>query len=215
MSDIIIIDTAERDFRKSSHKTECDASIPGRYALTRQVDVNGNRREFSCRVVKISKDALTLVAPMKGIVSERVIVTLMEFGKLEGSILKLRPDGFVMSVNLTDAERRKFAAKIDWYDQHKNRGFPDKRRAKRIVPSHPHSIVLLADGSVVGAFVLDMSVSGVAVSAAIEPRIGEPLAVGKIIGRVVRHFDGGFGVAFIDHQDPESLERMLLVPPAS
>jgi hypothetical protein len=191
------------------------ASIPGRYTLTRQVDSKGNRREFSCRVVKISPDAMTVVASVPGAIGERVIATLLEFGKIEGPILKVNSPGFVMGVNMTEAEREKFAARIEWYDSHKNRGLPDNRRAKRIVPPHPHSIVLRADGTVVGAFVIDMSISGVAVSADIEPGIGEPLAVGRIVGRVVRRFDGGFGVQFVEPQDPQTLERMLLAPAAS
>lgn len=215
MSDAFFMGALDQDIVGRRTGVSVVASIPGRYTLTRQVDANGNRREFSCRVVKISPDAMTLVASVPGAIGERVIATLMEFGKIEGPVIKVKPPGFVMGVNMTEAEREKFAARIEWYDSHKNHGLPDSRRAKRIVPPHPHSIVLRADGTVVGAFVIDMSVSGVAVSAPIEPNIGEPLAVGKVVGRVVRRFAGGFGVQFIEPQDPLTLERMVLAPAAS
>ena len=113
---------------------------------------------------------------------------------------------------MTDEERDKFAAKIEWYEKHKNHDLPDNRTSKRIIPQNPHSVIVLSDGTVVGAFIIDMSVSGVAVSADIEPRIGEPLAVGKVVGRVVRRFRGGFGVQFIEPQDPLTLEKLLALP---
>jgi hypothetical protein len=55
-----------------------------------------------------------------------------------------------------------------------------------------------------------MSISGAAVSADISPAIGTPLAVGKIVGRVVRHFVGGFAVQFVELQDLETLEQRII-----
>ena len=212
MSDVFFIDAADLDANSGQRTIDIVASIPGRYTLTRQIDANGNRREFSGRVVRISPDAMTLAVPVKGAVGERVIATLWEFGRLEGPIVKTDQSGFVMGINLTVAEREKFAAKIEWYDRHKNQGLPDKRKAKRIVPQHPHSSIILADGRVVGAFVIDVSVSGAAVSADVDLEIGEPIAVGRIVGRVVRHFAGGFAVRFIDTQNPHMLEKSLRMP---
>jgi hypothetical protein len=188
------------------------ASIPGRYTLTRRLDANGHRRELSCRVVRLSPFEMVLVAPVNGGVGERVIVNLMELGRFEGTVVKTHHLGFVISINLTTEERDRFAAKIEWYEKHKNHDVADNRTFKRIIPHNPHSTVTTSDGNTIGAFIIDMSVSGVAVSADIEPRFGQPLAVGKIVGRVVRHFPGGFGVKFIEQQDPQMLERLLLVP---
>jgi hypothetical protein len=67
----------------------------------------------------------------------------------------------------------------------------------------------LADGSVHGCFVIDMSVSGVAVSAPLEPQIGTPLAVGSCIGRVVRLLPDGFAIKFVETQNRHSLDRLI------
>jgi len=56
---------------------------------------------------------------------------------------------------------------------------------------------LLADGTVRTCFIIDVSVTGAAVSTDFVPEIGTVLAVGKAVGRVSRHFDGGFAVQFI------------------
>ena len=44
------------------------------------------------------------------------------------------------------------------------------------------------------------------------PDLSTPLAVGKLVGRVVRHFNGGFAVEFIGDQEVKSLERLLIKP---
>jgi hypothetical protein len=54
-----------------------------------------------------------------------------------------------------------------------------------------------------------MSVSGVAVSAAIQPSIGTPLAVGACVGRVARLLPDGFAVKFVETQNREDLERRI------
>jgi hypothetical protein len=69
---------------------------------------------------------------------------------------------------------------------------------------------MLADGTIRGCFVIDMSVSGVAVSSELTPKLGDVLAVGKIIGRVVRVFPEGFAARFIELQNPELLEQWLI-----
>jgi hypothetical protein len=71
-------------------------------------------------------------------------------------------------------------------------------------------LVLLADGSVLNCFVIDMSISGAAVSAEVTPPIGTPLAVGRIVGKVVRHFSEGFAIKFVEQQSAGALEPLLI-----
>jgi hypothetical protein len=212
MSHAVFFEFSDPNAVPRRHKINIIVSIQARYVLTSKIDAKGNRREFSCRVVKLSPYELVVAAPVKGAIGERVIATLLEFGKIEGKILKTQSLGFVMSVNMTDEERERFAAKIEWHDKHKNFDLPDNRKSRRIVPENPHSVIILGDGTVVGAFVIDVSVSGAAVSADVDVNIGDPLAVGRIVGRVVRHFPGGFAVKFIEPQDPRALEISLRVP---
>lgn len=185
-------------------------SIAGQYALANRRDTRGNRREFACRIVDISLQGMTLLVPVNGVLGERVITHCDEFGRLEGAIMRLLDRGFVMSITATDEERASLAAKIEWYEKNKNHDASDGRGHKRIIPKEPRSMLILADHSRLQCFVIDMSVSGVAVSADISPKIGMPLAVGKIVGRVVRHFAGGFAVQFVELQDLETLELRII-----
>jgi hypothetical protein len=194
------------------HEPRIIVSIPGRYVLTNRRDAHGNRREFACRVVNISLHAMTFVAPVNGEIGERVITYCDEFGKLEGLITRVLDRGFVIKIAATDEERTKLATKIDWYAKNKDHDMSESRGHKRIVPKNPHSTLFFDDGSVLGCFVIDVSVSGVAVSADIKPKIGTPLAVGELLGRVVRHLDDGFAVSFNNIQDIGYLEQGLIRP---
>ncbi len=80
-----------------------------------------------------------------------------------------------------------------------------------MVPTSPHSTLTLADGSIHGCFVIDMSPSGVAVSAQLQPLVGTPLAIGACVGRVVRLLPDGFAVKFLEPVHRNELERRLIV----
>ena len=199
-------------FVERRQATRIIVSIAARYALANRRDGRGNRREFACRIVDISVQAMTLQVPVNGALGERVIVHCDEFGKLEGTIMRVLERGFVMQINASDEERKNLAVKIDWYEKNKNHDLADNREHKRIVPKNPHSKLVFQDGSVLRCFIIDMSVSGVAVSADVQPEIGTPLAVGRLVGRVVRHLDDGFAVKFLKLQEREGLEQLLLLP---
>ena len=54
-----------------------------------------------------------------------------------------------------------------------------------------------------------MSLSGAALVLEVKPPVGSPLMIGKIRGRVVRHFDEGIAVEFVTQQTVASLEQNL------
>ncbi|MDQ2079704.1 PilZ domain-containing protein [Xanthobacteraceae bacterium Astr-EGSB] len=185
-------------------------SIPGRYLLGSRRDERGNRREFACRALNMSARAMLLAAPVSGPQGERVIAHFDQFGRLEGSIIRVLSRGFVMSISATEAERLRLAARLAWLEDHKNHDAHEARKHERVVPRNPYSWVTLADGSTETCFIIDMSASGAAVSADVKPEIGTVLAIGRVIGRVRRHLAEGFAVEFIQMQSIDALPALLL-----
>jgi len=185
-------------------------SIPGNYSLASRRDGRGNRREFACRAVSMSARSVVIAAPVLGQIGERVIAHIRPFGRLEGKILRTMELGFVMSITASETEQARLARKIAWIEKHKNHETLECREHDRIVPEDPHSTLTLADGSRRTCLVIDMSVSGAAVSADLVPRLGTPLALGKVVGRVVRHFEEGFAIQFVAPQHFATLEHMLI-----
>jgi hypothetical protein len=205
MDDVIEIPAYER-----RDDVRVIVNLPGRYMLANKRNLNGERCEFACRMVNISLAAMALAVPVPGAVGERVIVYTEQFGRLHGAITRLMTTGFVMSIAANQPTREKLAAKLDWLAKQKDSPeLPDSRRHARVVPKNPMATILLADGSMISCLVIDFSDSGVAVSADLYPDLGTPLAVGKMVGRVVRRFAEGFAIEFTEKTPLAEVERRL------
>ena len=194
------------------HDAEHVLSVAGRYSFGNWFDQQGKLREFSCRLTGITPYEMAMIVPVIGRRGANVSVACEEFGELEGTVGHPTSQGFQMQIKATDEERAKLADKIAWHEKFYKKETIDNRKHKRIVPNNPLSSIILADGSRLRCFVIDMSISGVAVSADIMPELKMPLAVGKVVGRVVRHMPGGFAVEFVEKQDMRALERMIIQP---
>lgn len=185
-------------------------SVPGRYRLANRGNPRREPEQYACRAINISAHAIAFAAPVRGAVDDWVKAEVDHFGRLEGPIVRLLNDrGFVMHIAAGEPERRKLVDRIDWFELHKNHEVDDRRTQGRFVPSNPHVTLAFADGSFLDGFILDLSVSGAAVTAPSIPAVGTFLAMGKVIGRVVRHFVGGFAVQFIELQDARAVEGLV------
>lgn len=188
-------------------------ALAGRYALPdRRRTPDDKIQVYACRLCSISTRMLVAVGPVVGREGEVVSAHFNEFGILRGRITRRLASGFVIDLQLSDSEREKLGAKIDWHKRHVHAQVPDKREHRRILPRDPRSVIVLADGQKVPCFIIDVSRSGAAVSAHFWPELSMPMALGRIVGRVVRHLDVGFALQFIQPQEFEDLEYLIRPP---
>jgi hypothetical protein len=187
-----------------------DLVVSGRYSLANWFDPKGQLREFACRTSRISPFRMMVDAPVVGKIGDRAVSYFRNFGHLEGRISDTAAGGFLLELEVNKARREKIADKLKWLEKkQRDASIQDVRAQARIIPENPHSTLIFADGSQRSCFVIDMSTSGVAVSADVYPEIGTPLAVGASVGRVVRHFREGFAVKFVDLIDSANLDRLV------
>ena len=193
-------------------------TVDGQYTIANWFDSKGKPGRFACRTSRVSPFRMMIAVPVVGRVGDRItsdFEELGEFGKLEGHISDTVKGAFLVELTMGASTREKFASKLIWLEnRRKNPGIRDGRYHARIIPATPHSTLTFGDGSTRGCFVIDMSVSGVAVSADIQPKIGMPLAVGACVGRVVRLLPQGFAVKFVEQQNRKELERLVMRPAA-
>ena len=186
-------------------------TISAKYNIAGRCDLRtGLRSFFACRVEHLTPTELTLSVPVTGNIGDPVLVQVDRLGSVQGFITKQIRIGFVMSITATESERAKLAKKIDWFLKNRERKVDNKRRHDRFTPENPHSTLILGDGRTLRCFVVDMSASGAAVSANVALEAGTPLALGKVVGRVVRHLPSGFAVRFIQELDINVLEDLLI-----
>jgi hypothetical protein len=184
--------------------------VGGNYTLPNWYDPQGKLRTFACRTSRVSPFRMMVDVPVVGKIGDRLSSYFRDFGTFDGRISDTTAGGFLLELEMTGSMRQKFASKLTWLEEkQKNPSIRDVRKDARIIPESPYSTLTLMDGTVHGCFVIDMSVSGVAVSAQVQPPIGMPLAVGACIGRVVRHLPDGFAVKFVETQNRLHLNRLI------
>jgi hypothetical protein len=165
-----------------------------------------DRREFPCQVVNMSPGGLAMYAPGIGIVGERVVAYLDHIGRVEGKITRLIDNGFAMTIAATPRKRDKLASQLTWLANRQILNLPEDRRHDRIVPRNPSGVLTLEDGQKIACRIIDLSLSGAAVSAQMRPEVGASLMLGRVQARVVRHLEDGFAIEFLHAQLPDTVE---------
>jgi hypothetical protein len=161
----------------------------GRYMLE-------DRREFPCQTVDVSVGGLALTAPVTGALGERVVAYFDALGRIEGVIVRQFEHGFAMTAIMPPAKREKLVNQLTWLINRKTLGLPEDRRHERITPKDVNTIIRLADKSQIAAKIVDISVSGAAVTCARQSPMGAIVQVGRRRARVVRTFDQGMALEF-------------------
>jgi hypothetical protein len=187
--------------------------ITAKYNIADRRDLrSGSRLFFACRVEHITAMEMMISVPVTGDIGDPVLVQVDRLGEMRGLVARRTRVGFVMSISATQPERAKLKVKIDWFQKSRARKVVNKRTHDRFTPSNPHSTLIFGDGSTLRCFVVDMSSSGAAVSADVMPNAGTPLALGTVVGRVVRHLPNGFAIRFVSAVDVKVLEDLLIKP---
>jgi hypothetical protein len=191
-------------------------AVNGSYSLQRRwYDADGKLRSFACRTTRVSPFRMLVQVPVLGHVGERVNSYFRDFGEVEGIIRQTMRGSFLVDLEMSATHRARMAEKLAWLEKKfADASVQDVRADARIIPPASHSVLILADGSIHGCFIIDISPSGAGISAEIPPPpIGTPLAIGACVGRVIRVFETGFAVRFVQRQDIDDLSRLIVVQP--
>ncbi|KKC36608.1 pilus assembly protein PilZ [Devosia epidermidihirudinis] len=169
-------------------------SVLGRYMLA-------DRREFPCQVIEMSPGDAMIIAPVAGIVGERVVAYIDQIGRIEGTLVNQMDGGFVMDIAASPRKRDKMAAQLTWLANKDILNLPEDRRHERVVPDIRHSTVVLDDGRRYNCKIIDISLSGAAIELDVRPAMGTPITLGRMRARVARHFQNGVAVEFASSQE--------------
>jgi hypothetical protein len=164
-------------------------ALLGRYMLE-------DRREFPCQTIDVSVGGLSLTAPVRGALGERIVCYFDALGRIEGTIIRHLEFGFAMTANMPPAKREKLVNQLTWLVNRKTLGLPEDRRHERIVPNEVNTTIRLPDGAQFSAKIVDISVSGAAVTCTSQAPMGSMVHIGRRPARVVRMFDHGMALEF-------------------
>ena len=194
---------ASRALDRRRHRRAVVA-IVGRYMLA-------SRQEYACQSVDMSPGGLSLVTPVRGLIGERIVVYLEHIGRIEGQIVRHTELGLALSIGATLRKREKLAAQLTWLANRQSLGLPEDRRHERIVPRNSAVILKAARSPDTTARLIDVSLSGAAVSAVKRPPLGALVTLGSTTARVVRHFEGGLAVEFLLPLSPDRFDEGVIL----
>lgn len=168
--------------------------------------MRANKDEHPCKLVDISAGGAALASSTPVPAGERLVAYFDHIGGIEGEVVREFDGGFAFKISATKHKREKLAAQLTWLANRADLA-ADGRRHERITPKEGESTLHLAEGITLTCRVLDVSISGASIATPARPELGTEVMLGKLRGRVVRHHAQGFGVQFIDIQNPLALRR--------
>ena len=192
-----------------------DIVMDGTYVLPNWYDPQGKLRTFACRATRVSPFRMIVDISVVGKVGDSLTSYFRDIGNFEGTISDTARSGVLLELDMTQAMRAKLADKLTWLEKKTKdpASISDARKTPRFVPQASQTTLTLADGAIHGCFVIDASLSGVAVAAEIQPPVGTPLAIGACVGRVIRHTTNGFAVKFARQQSRDELSGLIVRTP--
>lgn len=148
-----------------------------------------------CTIVDISPGGACVETASIPDVGEEVVLDIACTGRIRGVVVRNDPFDFGVQFTLCDEAKSRLADQIA-IQFNKNRFHFDDRRASEREDAAGRDPVHFDDGTVEQARIKDVSITGVAFFSENRPRIGLKLRVGVLTGKVVRHLDDGYAVAF-------------------
>lgn len=176
------------DSKESRRFQRVKVTLLGRYMLS-------DKREFPCQITEMSPGSAMIIAPVTGSVGEKVIAYIDLIGRVEGTITRAVDDGFAIDIKATVDKRDQWSSQLTWLANKDDVGLEEDRRHERHMDNR-HSKLCLPDGRNFDCKVLDVSLSGVAIQIDERPALGTPVVIGRVKGRVVRHFEEGVAIEF-------------------
>ncbi|KQP50769.1 pilus assembly protein PilZ [Methylobacterium sp. Leaf399] len=177
-------------------------ALLGRYMLS-------DRQEYPCQTVDMSPGGVRLTCAVLGQVGERIVLYLEQIGRIEGTIARMTAGGIAVKLSATLRKRDKIASQLTWLANRETLGLPEGRTHERLVPIQPGIVMRLESGREIAARIIDLSMSGAALSTVTVPQLGASVTLGRTPARVVRYFEGGIGVQFMLPISPDRFHEGL------
>jgi hypothetical protein len=156
---------------------------------------SNDQGEHACRLLDMSPGGARIMSRTLPKLDTRIVLMIASIGRIEGLVVRTEAEEFSVRFNAPARKRDKLADAITWRFNKDRLGLEEDRHANRKT-GRGRARVVLQDGVVIQANVIDVSVTGAAFECLERPRLEEPVKVGEMNGRVARILDNGFAVVF-------------------
>lgn len=172
------------------HFRRVKLDLPGRLFLPDQ------GQEAPCTILDMSPGGMAVLSGTAPGLGSPVVVYLDGFGRFEGRVVRHDQGGFGLAFDCTPSKRRRTAEQLMLFlktalnydgllDQPGRAGPKSRVRFTR------------ADGQLVDAELLDISLQGVSLKTEVKPALGEIVLLAQVAGRVTHHHADGIVIDFL------------------
>lgn len=165
--------------------------------------------EHACQVTRATHLGAAFLTELDVPAGVKIVAYIDEIGRIEAQVADALPGGFGVRFDMTEARQKKFNDRLEWLKAKQQDGSLEQREHSRFEPAASSSHITLPDGRVYPCEVVDISLSGAAVTTEVMPALGTYVMLGKMRGRVVRYIDGGIAIEFAKQLDGASLTKNL------
>jgi hypothetical protein len=165
--------------------------------------------EHPCQVASLSLSKVRLLTTLDVPVGVQIVAYIEEFGRIEGRIAQHIPGGFELAFELNEKRRERFKTRLKWLRDKATGNAEEARRHPRYEPADAKSHITLPDGRTYPCQVIDISLSGAALTTDVLPALGTTIMLGKMKGRVVRYLPNGLAIEFAKPLDQSTLQSHI------
>ena len=172
-----------------------------------------DQSEHACSVVGLSVKGAEIRAAHLPTYGMPLIAYLEHFGRIEGIAKEATVNGFRLEFALTGARRERFLSRQAWLGTKHAGAAQDVRLYNRRQLTGARSRVVLSDGRDYPCEIIDVSLTGAAVTSTVLPALGSKVYLGKMLGSVVRYLDNGFALEFLTAFGSDFLADLVVDEP--
>jgi hypothetical protein len=164
--------------------------------LKGRIFIPEDQRETTCKVFDLSPGGARVACDFDLPAATTVILYVDDFGRFEGSIVRLTGGDFGVQFNCSALKRERIAEQLTVF---LNKDLVDEAALRRHdrKPTRGMAKFTRASGEIVSCEVLDLSLSGVSLQTNARPPIGEIVLIGQMAGRIARHHESGVAIEFV------------------
>ncbi len=153
-------------------------------------------KEEKGQILDMSAGGIAITSDLQPAIGEKIVLYVDSIGGFEGAVSRHLDQGFAVQFKATPAKHERTVDQLTWLLNKPETEELEERRFERM-EVEKNATLHRSNGTETPCRIIDMSLGGLAIEIADRPPIGEIIAIGRMEGRVVRHFGSGVGIEFI------------------
>jgi hypothetical protein len=156
----------------------------------------GDESEISCELVNLSAGGAALKTDSELPAGKHLVVYIEGFGRYEGTVVVHSNGTLALHFTIGDLKRKRLTEMLH---QFVSRGLPGVTELRRYVriPTSSSGEIIRENGDRMACDILDISLDGASLKTDGRPAIGEVVALGRSLGKVVRHHRHGIAIQYV------------------